>query len=196
MSGTSTWTTAIGQGSFYVGQTNATPTQLFGSHNDAATPDQHADRATFLALWLGARLDAPTNAINAAMVALKAAQSVANVGTPANASLLWAAVAAATDEALDTLAGNYLASTADQRAISALRANGSLAQAAPMPAFSPGTFVAALAARGVVAAVGSGGSGVSYQGAAGLLGPADQASIQAHRREIEVFLVEQANATA
>ena len=196
MSGTATWSTAVGQGSFFSDQTNATPAQLFGTFNAEASPDQHADRAAFLAVWLSARLDAPVASISAAMGALKAAQVQANIGaTGGSVSMLWAAVAAAADEALDTLTGNYLASTADQRAISAVRANGSLAQAAPMPAFSPGTFVAALAARGIVATLGSSGSGVTYQGAAGLLCPADQVAITMRRREIQMFLVESANAT-
>jgi hypothetical protein len=196
MSGTATWSAAVGQGSFFPGATAATPAELFGTFNAEASPDQHWERAQLLGVWLAARQDAPAATITAQLAAVRQVQAQANIGATSDVSTLWGPAAAAADLALDSLAGNYLASTADQRAISALRANGSLAQAAPMPAFSPGTFVAALAARGVVAAVGSGGSGVSYQGAAGILGPADQASIQTHRREIELFLVEQANATA
>ena len=87
----------------------------------------------------------------------------------------------------------YLSGTANDRATAAMRSNAGLAQSAPA-AFDAGTFIAALAARGITATLGAGGTGVSYPSKGLGLGTQDVEKVNKYRREITLYLIEAANA--
>ena len=186
MSGTSTWTTSVGTGSFYQGSTNATPAQLFGQYNAGASADQHNERAVSMALWLRQRQDAPISAVAAALSALQEVQEQAAVGATGPTEVAWLQAAITADETIETLVANYLNGSADDRAVVALRDHGSLAQSPPTPSFNVAAFVARMAAEGITITTANGGLSTS----GGPMAPADAAAMNQHRREITMYLIE------
>ena len=186
MSGTSTWTNSVVTGSFYQGSTSASPAQLFGQFNGAASADVHNERAVSMALWLRQRPDAPIAAISTALGLLQDAQEQAAVGAEGPTESTWAAAANTADLALEGLVATYLNASADDRAITALRDHGGLAQSPPTPSFNVAAFVARMAAEGITIATANGGLSTS----GGPMAPADAAAMNQHRREITMYLIE------
>ena len=186
MSGSSVWSQIIPSNSFYGGAVTATPQTLFGSYSSGATADQHAQRASLLAVWLNAREDAPTSAINAALGAMKTAQEEANVGAVGPTEGVWGAAAAAADQALDAICGAYLSGGAVPDAIEALRDHGALLPGAPIQSFSPSTFVQQLAARGITLTT----NGYGLAAAGGPLSPDDAQNLQKYKYHIVLYLLE------
>ena len=186
MSGTSTWTTSVGTGSFYQGSTNATPAQLFGQYNAGASADQHNERAVSMALWLRQRQDAPISAVAAALSALQEVQEQAAVGATGPTEALWLQAAITADQALEALVANYLNASADDRSLQAIRDHGGLSQTAPSSSGTVASWVARMTASGITPTLSNGS--VSYVG--GTPGPADVEFLNSHRRELVMYLIE------
>ena len=186
MSGTATWTSSVGTGSFFPGATSATPAALFGQYAAGASADAHNERAVSMALWLRQRQDAPVSAIAAALGALQEVQEQTAVGAEGPTEAAWLQAAITADEALESLVATYLNASPDDRAVQALRDHGSLAQSPPVPPFNVAAFVARVAAEGITIATANGGLSTS----GGPMAPADAAAMNAHRREITMFLIE------
>ena len=186
MSGTSTWNSTVGTGSFYQGSTSATPAALFGQYNGAASADQHNERAVSMALWLRQRQDAPVSAIAAALGLLQEVQEQAAVGANGPTESIWAAAANTADLALESLVANYLNASADDRSLQAIRDHGGLSQTAPSSSGTVASWVARMTASGITPTLSNGS--VSYVG--GTPGPADVEFLNSHRREITMFLIE------
>ena len=186
MSGSSVWSQIIPSNSFYEGAVSATPQALFGTYSAGASADAHAQRATLIAIWLGAREDAPTVSINTALGAMQTAQQQDNVGATSATEPEWAAAANTADQTLDALCGTYLSSSADDRAIEALRDHGALLPGAPVENFNPLTFIAALSARGITLSTANYG----LAAAGGPLSPDDAQNLQKYKYHIVLYLLE------
>ena len=186
MSGTSTWNSSVGTGSFFPGATSATPAALFGQYNGAASADQHNERAVSMALWLRQRQDAPVSAIAAALGALQEVQEQAAVGAEGPTEAAWLQAAVTADQALEGLVATYLNASADDRAIVAIRDHGGLSQTAPSSSGTVASWVARMTASGITPTLTNGS--VSYAG--GTPGPADVEFLNSHRREITMYLIE------
>ena len=178
MSGTNAWNAPINNGSFYGlqngTQTAATPAQLFGTYNSAATPEAHLERCELMVAWLNARQGAPVAAIEAIMVPVRNAIVISQSGTPTAGSSVWGPAAAAAEQALEQFVVNHGL------------AGGTFGQG-----FDVAGFLGRLASLGITAASVNGWPAYAGGGGGKMSGEIGELAAK-NRRAIGLFLVEAA----